>query len=151
MAGNLSCTLHFGVIQQVIYELALALCPHQIGLPEDAQVLRRDRLFDVQRIINLLHTCGVFVVNNGADAHPQRVRQCPEDVGRGFQMVLLAKAGSRRILAHVQSDYIKIGFVVFAGKYAISLLCHLFCEIKMLHIAPGGGATYSIFIEFKVC
>lgn len=132
------------VVQQVIDKFSLAPGKHQVGLPEDAQVLRGDRLLDAERVVDFLYASRVFIVNDAADAYPEGMRQCAEYLGRRFQMLLRVKAGGGKMFAHAQSDYAKIGFVVFAGKYAISLSCRLFRQIKMLHTAPRSGATYSI-------
>lgn len=42
-------------IQVIKHKTPLSFRFHQIGLPEDTQVLRRDRLFDVQLGIYLIH------------------------------------------------------------------------------------------------
>lgn len=104
LSGSLFCTFYFAIIEQVVNEFALAPGIHQIGLSQDAQMLRSYRLLYFERIINFMHTGSIFVVNDGADAHSQGVGQRTKNIGRRLQMrVAVKKGGGGKHYA--RSDY----------------------------------------------
>jgi hypothetical protein len=149
--GGFSRMGQFLVIQQVIDKFSLAPGKYQIGLPEDAQVLGSDRLLDAERVVDFLYASRVFIVNDAADAYPQRMRQCAEYLGRRFQLFLRVNAGGDKMFAHTQSDDTKIGFVVFAGKDAISISCHLSRQIKNAAHRPAKRDNVQHLIESNIC
>ena len=123
MVGNPAGAFQFDVIQLVVDVFSFAAGVHELGFAQDAQVLRCDGLFDVERTVNFIDARRIFVVDNTADLHTQRVRQGPENIRRRAQVASALKAGSRcGGFFHAWSDYAKIGFFVCPGKDAIYLL-----------------------------
>ena len=76
-------------IQRIKYLLALALRVHEAGKAQNAQMLRGNRLFDAQKLMDFAHARLLAMLQKTQYIEPQIVRKRPHQFGCMLQLMFI--------------------------------------------------------------